>query len=116
MLKTLALAVLALSLLFPLTSQAQGTTVTGNLNIIVGSPLAVVFTPITPSIACSAAPGTVVSAVTTTGGNSNPVTLAMTGDTTDFTLTAGKIVVAAAGITTSGCGKTDTITITATQP
>src|SRR5260370_32602924 len=63
------------------------------------SQLAIVLTPLNTTIACSAAAGTVVSSISTKGGDGNTITLTMSGDTTDFALSGVNIVVAARGIT-----------------
>lgn len=79
--------------------------------------LALVFNPATPTIACNATPGTVVAAVSTTGGDGNAATFATSGgDTTDFVVNGTNVVVGPSGIAASSCGKTMTVTVTATQP
>ena len=86
------------------------------LSITVQAPLAVVLAPASTTESCSAAPGTVVSAASVTGGDGNAVTWSMSGDTTDFALSGTNIVVASAGITSADCGKVNNVTVTATQP
>jgi len=97
-------------------TSAHAASVSGTLSITIQSPLAVVFTPSNPTIACAAMAGTVVSAVSTTGGDGNAVTLAISGDTTDFALSGSNVVVATGGITSPDCGKLENVTVTATQP
>lgn len=80
------------------------------------APLALVFTPAAPTIACTAAPGTAVLSISTTGGNGAAIGYAISGDTVDFALSGARIVVAPTGITAANCGKTPVVTITATQP
>ena len=96
--------------------QAHAASVSATLSVTVQAPLAVVFSPATPTIACSTSAGTVVSALSMTGGDGNAVTWSLAGDTTDFALNGSNLVVASGGITSADCGKTDTVTVTATQP
>jgi hypothetical protein len=96
--------------------QAQAASVSATLSVTVQAPLAVVFTPATPTIACSTPAGTVVSALSVTGGDGNAVTWSLAGDTTDFALSGSNLVVSSGGITSADSGKTDTVTVTATQP
>ena len=91
-------------------------TATGTLSVVIQSPLAIVFTPAAPTISCSTAVGTVVTAISTTGGDGNAVTYTISGDTTDFALSGSNIVVASGGITSADCGKTEAITVGASQP
>jgi hypothetical protein len=121
--------VILIALVLGLTSigASSAQSASGMLPVIVHGKLAVVFNPTSASITCDSPAGTVLSAVTTTGGNQKPITLTMTGDTTDFALSAtappANVVVASAGITSSGsscptvtsAGITDTVTVTATQ-
>jgi len=91
--------------------------------VLTAAPFTIIFQPAYPVFLCSAlpAPGTVVSKITTIGGKNTAVTLALSGDTTDFALSAttvpANLVVAPGGISSSQCpaGATDSITITATQ-
>ena len=97
------------------------------VSIVVKPPLAIVFTPPSPvTINCPPSgnfpAGTVVTAVTTTGGDGQPVTLSLSGDTADFALSAtsppANIITGTSGV--AGCSGTanvtDTVTITGTQP
>jgi hypothetical protein len=92
--------------------------------VLTAAPFTIIFTPAYPTFLCSALPppGTVVSKITTIGGHNTAVTLALSGDTTDFALSAttvpANLVVAPGGISSSQCpgGAVDTVTITATQP
>ena len=70
-----------------------------------------------PTIACNAAAGSVVSAMSVTGGDGNPATFSATGgDTSDFAVNGVDVVVGTNGIAAANCGKTMTLTITANQP
>jgi len=89
--------------------QAQAASVSATLSVIVQAPLAVVFTPATPTIACSTSAGTVVSALSVTGGDGNAVTWSLAGDTTDFALSGSNLVVASGGITSADCAGKPTL-------
>jgi hypothetical protein len=101
--------------------------VAGSLTITITPPeppLVVMFSPLSPTVRASAAPGTVVAAITVSGGNGNPVTLALSGDTTDFALSAlvppASLVVGPNGISTAnwpaqGTTKVILETVTASQ-
>jgi hypothetical protein len=67
-------------------------------------------------ISCSAAPGTVVSKATTTGGNGKAAVLSLSGDVLSFALSGQNLVVGNSGIAAADCGKTDLVTVTAVQP
>ena len=112
-----ALAVIAaLAFISPPVAAAS---VSATLSITVqpaSAPLTISFSPLNPTEACTVAAGTVVSTVSTSGGDGNPVTLSMTGDTTDFVLSGSNVVVGPNGITLADCGMTETVTVTATQP
>ena len=96
--------------------------------VLTAAPFTIIFQPAYPVFLCSAlpAPGTVVSKITTIGGHNTTVTLALSGDTTDFVLSSttttatvpANLVVAPGGISSSECpgGAVDSVTITATQP
>lgn len=123
----LVLAALLFGLASIAASSAQSASASGTLNVSVRGKLAVVLNPTSTTITCDIAPGTVLSAVTTTGGNQKPITLTLTGDTTDFALSAttppANIVVAPGGLTSNGsscatisaAGVTDIATVTAAQ-
>ena len=97
-------------------SQSQAGTVTATVPVTVQQALALVFNPATPTIACNATPGTVVAAVSTTGGDGNAATFATSGgDTTDFVVNGTNVVVGPSGIAASSCGKTNDVTVTAPQ-
>ena len=100
---------------------AQAASVSGTLSITVSpAPLAISVSPSSATEACSVAAGTVVSAINVTGGDGNAITLSMTGDTTDFVLSAttppANVVVGPSGVAMADCGKTFTNTVTTTQP
>jgi len=67
-------------------------------------------------LSCSAAPGTIVSTASTTGGDGKTAALSITGDTASFTLNGHNLVVGPSGIAAADCGRTDAVTVTATQP
>jgi hypothetical protein len=98
-------------------SQAQAGSVTATLPITIQAPLALVFNPAAPLIPCNAAPGTVVSALSLTGGDGNPGTFtASGGDTSDFAASGTNAVVGPNGIAAAHCGQINNVTITGTQP
>ena len=91
-----------------------------------GTPLHVVLTPMSATVPCTANPGLVVVAVSTTGGDGNPVTFSISGgDTIDFALSGANIVVGPQGLISfvGNCGPdlpsppvTETVTVEADQP
>lgn len=93
------------------------------VSIQVSQRLIVVATPTNPTVACNDPAGEVVAAIAVTGGNGKPITLGMTGATTDFALSGStppaNVVIAPGGITVDSCSTTlpatETVTITATQ-
>ena len=91
--------------------------VTSTFQITIQTPFALSANPQNPTVACNAAPGTAISALSTTGGDGNPVAYTATaGDTSDFTTSGSNVVVGPNGINPNNCGKTNSLTITATQP
>jgi len=74
---------------------------------------------LSPFVPCSAAPGSEVAVVSSSGGDGNAITLSMAGDVTDFALNAAhppaSLLVGPNGIAAANCGKTFVETITATQ-
>jgi len=107
----------ALLLLLAADAPAQAGSATTTLQITIQSPLAIAFSPTNPTIACNAAAGSVVSAMSVTGGDGNPATFSATGgDTSDFAVNGVDVVVGTNGIAAANCGKTMTLTITANQP
>ena len=79
--------------------------------------MAAMITLAAPSMACNAAPGTFVSAVSVTGGDGNPMTYtASGGDTGDFAISGSNVVVGANGIAAAHCGQTMNVTVSASQP
>ena len=103
------------AMLTAIASPAFAGSATATLSITVQAPLAVVFTPPSPTEACGVAPGAVVSALSVTGGDANPVTWSISGDTTDFALNGSNIVVGPSGIAMTDCGKVNNVVVTATQ-
>lgn len=97
---------------------ASAATVTGTLTITVQAPLSISFTPASPTLACAAAPGTVIATATLAGGDGNPAsgfTLANVPNN-DFAVSGDNVVVGAAGINPADCGKAISIGVTGTQP
>ncbi len=118
--KILPVLMLLPVLLLPLSLSAQGShTVTVQLPVTVKQKFTLVVTPPAPTIACETAPGTVVAGITVQGGDGNQVSLSISGDTTDFALSANvapaNIVVATGGIVLADCGLTNNVTIIGTQ-
>jgi hypothetical protein len=69
-----------------------------------------------PSVACDAPPGTVVARLLLSGGDGNPISYTISGDTADFRLRGSVIVVGYAGIDRAHCGSNRMINVTASQP
>ena len=92
--------------------------------VLAAAPFTIIFSPAYPVFLCASLPpaGQLVSRISTIGGKNTAVTLALSGDTTDFVLSSttapANLNVAPAGISSSQCpgGATDTVTVTATQP
>ena len=95
-------------------SPAFAGSTTATLSITVKPPLAIVFSPSSPTEPCGAAPGTVVSALSVTGGDGNPVTWSVSGGT-DFAVSGSNVVVSPSGIAQADCGKVNTVGVTAAQ-
>lgn len=103
-------------LLLPLQAWAANT-VSQTLSIVVQGNFVLVVNPSSASLACAAAPGTIVASMTTSGGDGNAITFTLTGNnTTDFVISGKNVVVAPAGIVPANCGKTWADTLTASQP
>ena len=102
------------------TLQVMQQTATGSLTITIQGPLALSFTPSAPNLACGAAAGSVVAAINVSGGDGKPVSVSMTGDTTDFALSAtalpANVIVGPNGIAATSCGANQAVMISATQP
>jgi hypothetical protein len=99
---------------------AHAASVSGSMSITVQpQALALVITPASATIACNAAAGTVVSTLSTIGGDGNAVTYSLTGVSNgDFVIGGAgnaQIIVGASGINTADCGKTQNVTVTASQ-
>jgi hypothetical protein len=103
------------------TLTATTLSVKGTLTITITAPLSITFSPPNPSVACLAPPGTVVTTMSTTGGDNTTITWALAGDTTDFAISGTSLVVGPNGIAASTCpvapATTNTVneTVTATQ-
>jgi hypothetical protein len=110
-----AITVVAGLSLAPLAAVAGS--VSGTLTVVVAPPaLAMVINPSNVDEACAVPEGTVVSQLSTTGGDGNPVTFSLTGgDTTDFAISGSNVVVGPNGIATADCGQTEAVTVTASQ-
>lgn len=114
MMRLFAFALLA-SLSVPIAVHAG--TVSGTLSITVSPPaMALVINPSSATLACNAAAGTAIAALSVTGGDGNAVTYTLAGDTTDFAISGSNVVVGANGIAAADCGKTFSETVTAAQP
>jgi hypothetical protein len=124
------LAAVLLATVFPALAQAAEVNATltaasisvkGTLSITVTAPLNITFTPPNPSVACQAAPGTLVTTMSATGGDNTTITWSLAGDTTDFAVSGANLVVGPNGIAASTCpvapATTNTVneTVTATQ-
>jgi hypothetical protein len=101
-------AATAINIPLQVTVTAATTTLSGNAN------------PSNPTLACNTAPGTVISKITTSGGDGNPVALAFApGSDASYALSAqtspANVVVGTNGIVAADCGITTNYTITATQ-
>src|SRR5271165_3072394 len=112
---------LATLLFLAASAHAQAANVGTTLTITIQpGALMALLNPSSATEACSVAGGTVVSTVSVSGGDGNPITLSMTGNTTDFVLSAttppANVVVAPGGVILADCNKSYTNTITATQP
>ncbi len=97
-------------------AHAAQTTVTGTLAISILPPLTVAIQPASGTVACNAPAGTVISAISTAGGDGSPVSLAISGDITDFSLSGANIVVGSGGIAAASCGTKQNVSVTASQP
>lgn len=103
------LAVVAAHGLIPFTAQAGS--VSGTISITMAPPASVlVISPSIASLACEVTAGTMISALSTTGGDGNRVTFWLAGDTTDFVLSGADVVVGPNGIAAANCNATQTVT------
>jgi len=50
-----------------------------------------------------------------TGGDGNPITWSISGDTTDFALSGNNVVVGPNGVAAADCGKVNIVVVTAAQ-
>jgi hypothetical protein len=115
--RNIAITVAAAFIFAPLAANAATTVTTGTLTVVISPPpLALMLNPSTASEACAVPAGTVVSTLSTTGGDGNAVTYSLTGgDTTDFAVSGSNIVVGSSGIAAADCGKTETVAVSASQ-
>lgn len=109
----------AAALGFTAVATAQAGSVSGTLTIVIAPPaLAMVINPSNANEACEAPAGTVVSQLSTSGGDGNPATFAVAPvnpGATDFVISGSNVVVGANGIVAGDCGETQVFTITASQ-
>lgn len=115
-LRSLAVFVGVLSLVSaPLAARAA--LVSGTLTVVVAPPaMSLVINPSNVSEACEVPAGTVVSQLSTLGDDGDPVTFSsIGGDTTDFAISAAKIVTGPNRIATADCGATQTASVTTAQ-
>lgn len=105
---------------FAVIASAQAATVSGTLTVVIAPPaLAMIINPSNASEACEVPAGTVVSQLSISGGDGNPVTFALTpvnNGATDFVISGSDVVVGVNGIAAADCGETEAFTITASQP
>jgi hypothetical protein len=112
--------ILAALLIAAIPLAAHAASVSGSMSITVQpQALALVITPASATIACNAAAGTVVSTLSTIGGDGNTIMYAVTGVSNgDFVIggaSSNQIIVGPNGIATADCGKTQNVTVTASQ-
>ncbi len=121
----LLMAFLSWVSLFGIQDAVGQNTATGTLNIVIQAQgLAIVFTPPNPVIACNTPAGTIVSAMSTVGGDGTTVAYILTSQTDthgDLAVSGNNIVVGASAINSADCGaagstKTWMVTATASQP
>jgi hypothetical protein len=107
----------ALTLVACCAGNANAASVSQTLSIVIQSSLVMTFTPAAPTIPCNAAAGTVVASFVLSGGDGNtvPTSPTLAGDTTDFAISGTNIVVGPSGIAAANCGRTVSVTVTATQ-
>ncbi len=109
------LAGLALAALLAGTARA-GDKISAPLQLKIYPHLTVAVTPTRAVIHCDAAPGTVVAAISHAGGNGQPVSYTLSaGDTADFAIAGGKVVVGPNGLAAGQCGRAPSVTVTASQ-
>jgi hypothetical protein len=90
---------------------AVSVTVTGKITIT-GQLFNFTLTPNPATVACNAAPGSLVMTMVATGGDGNPVSFALAGDTGDFALSGNTIVVGPNGIAPANCPVAPALTTT----
>jgi hypothetical protein len=102
---------------------AAGISASSNLTITVTGVPIIGFSPNNPTLSCTLAAGTVVSSISVTGGDGGPITLALSGDTTNFALSGtvppANVIVGPNGTAcpvAPATSITDIVTVTATQP
>jgi hypothetical protein len=88
-------------------------TASAALSVTVAMPLTVTLAPAKATVPCNAAPGTLIAAIITTGGNGGPITFL--SDATDFLVAGAKVVVGPGGLAARCAGITENVGISATQ-
>jgi hypothetical protein len=104
-------------------THALAASVSGTLTIVVAPQvLAMMINPSTVNEACEVAAGTVVSALSTVGGDGNPVTFSLApapgapgGAAADFVVAGSNVVVGPNGIAAADCNATEAYTVGASQ-
>jgi hypothetical protein len=113
------LAAVGVLLIGLISDQALAANASATLTVTILSPLAISFNPSSASISCSAPAGTVITAITSSGGDSKSIGVTLTGDTSDFALSTAtlpaNVIVGQNGIAAANCGKSNSVTVTATQ-
>jgi hypothetical protein len=70
------------------------------------------------TLACSSPPGTVITVLSTSGGDGNPVSYKLSGTApivSDLMIKGTALVVGPSGIAAAHCGSTGNVTVQATQ-
>ena len=70
------------------------------------------------TLACSSPPGTVITVLSTSGGDGNPVSYKLSGTApivSDLMIKGTALVVGPSGIPAAHCGSTGNVTVQATQ-
>jgi hypothetical protein len=109
-------ALLAAALICGAGGEARAASKSAPLQLKIYPHLTVAVTPTQATVHCDAPPGTVIAAISSTGGNGKPVGYALTaGDTADFAIADGKVVAGPNGLAANQCGQAPFVTVTASQ-
>ena len=113
--RSIAIAAVVSLVLAPVAAAAGS--VSGTLTVVLGPPaLAMVINPSNVNEVCAVPQGTVVSQLSTVGGDGNPVAFSITGgDSTDFAISGSNVIIGPNGITAANCGQTEAVTVSASQ-